>query len=208
MTAASGPTEEARVVLLRHGETAWSLSGQHTGTTDVPLTETGRDQAQDARAVVDRLGLVEPLVLASPRARAQDTARLAGLGHPETTELLVEWDYGDYEGLTTSEIRETVPGWTVWTHRCPGGETAASVQERADVVLTRATGAGRDAVLVGHGHFSRALLARWVGMPVTDGIHFSMSPAGVSVLGHEHGRRQIASMNVTAMNLGPDRAPR
>lgn len=191
-------------MLLRHGETAWSLSGQHTGSTDVPLTSAGRAQAHAARAVLERVGLVEPLVLASPRTRAQDTARLAGLGDPETSELLVEWDYGDYEGLTTPEIRRMVPGWTVWTHLCPGGEGAASVQERADAVLARAAGAGRDVVLVGHGHFSRALLARWVGLPVTDGIHFSMSPAGLSVLGHEHGRRQIASMNVTAVNLVPE----
>lgn len=199
---------EPRVVLMRHGETAWSLSGQHTGRTDVPLTPAGREQARDARSVLERLGLVDPLVLASTRARARDTAQLAGLGRPEITELLVEWDYGDYEGLTTSEIRRTEPGWTVWTHPCPGGERADSVQVRADAVLNRAADAGRDVVLVGHGHFSRALLARWVGMPVTEGIHFSMSPAGVSVLGHEHGRRQIASMNVTAMNLVPDRASR
>ena len=208
MSAEPSLPTEPRVVLMRHGETAWSLSGQHTGTTDVPLTPAGREQAREARTLLEHLGLVDPLVLASPRARAQDTAQLAGLGRPVTTELLVEWDYGDYEGLTTPEIRRRVPGWTVWTHPCPGGETASSVQVRADEVLSRAADAGRDVVLVGHGHFSRALLARWVGVPVTDGIHFSMSPAGVSVLGHEHGHRQIASMNVTVMNPVPDRALR
>ncbi len=206
MSGEHAPPDEHRVVLLRHGETAWSLSGQHTGATDVPLTDTGREQAREVGVVLERVGLVEPLVLASPRARAQDTARLAGLVAAETTELLVEWDYGEYEGLTTEEIRRTVPGWTVWTHPCPGGEGAASVQRRADEVLARATEAGRDVVLVGHGHFSRALLARWVGLPVTDGIHFNMSPAGLSVLGHEHGRRQIASMNVTAVDVAGDRA--
>lgn len=200
MSAEPSLSSERRVVLVRHGETAWSLSGQHTGITDVPLTPAGREQARDACALLERLGLVDPLVLASPRARARDTAQLAGLGRPETTELLAEWNYGDYEGLTTPEIRRRAPGWTVWTHPCPGGEAAASVQVRADAVLTRAVDAGRDVVLVGHGHFSRALLARWVGVPVTDGIHFNMSPAGVSVLGHEHGHRQIESMNVTSVH--------
>lgn len=200
MTAEPSPSTEPRVVLMRHGETEWSLSGQHTGITDVPLTPAGREQARDARALLEHLRLVDPLVLASPRARAQDTAQLAGLGRPETTELLAEWNYGDYEGLTTPEIRRRAPGWTVWTHPCPGGEAATSVQVRADTVLSRAVDTGRDVVLVGHGHFSRALLARWVGVPVTDGIHFNMSPAGVSVLGHEHGHRQIASMNVTAVD--------
>ncbi len=190
-----------RVVLLRHGETEWSLTGRHTGATDVPLTAAGREQAHDARAVLHRLDLRAPLVLSSPRVRALDTARIAGLDVAEVVDDLVEWDYGDYEGLTTPEIRETVPGWTVWTHPCPGGETAQQVQARADAALTRAITdareADRDVVLVGHGHMSRALLARWVGLPVTDGIHLSMSPAGLSVLGHEHGRRQIAAMNLT-----------
>ena len=189
--------DEARVVLLRHGETEWSLSGQHTGVTDVELTPAGRAQAQAATAVIDRLELRERLVLTSPRSRARVTAELAGLDPAEVTELLVEWDYGEYEGLTTGEIRESVPGWTVWTHPSPGGESPQQVQSRADAVLDRAVAAGTDVVLVGHGHFSRALLARWVGLPVTEGIHFSMSPAGVAVLGHEHGRRQIEKMNLT-----------
>jgi broad specificity phosphatase PhoE len=187
------------VVLLRHGETAWSLAGKHTGLTDVPLTAAGREQARETRSVLRRLALADPLALSSPRARARDTAELAGLGRPETTELLAEWDYGDYEGTTTAEIRRTVPGWTVWTHPCPGGESAESVQSRADAVLEQARAAERDVVLVGHGHFSRALLARWVGLAVTAGIHFGMSPAGVAVLGYEHGREQIMSMNIQAV---------
>lgn len=190
----------ARLVLLRHGETEWSLSGQHTGTTDVPLTTVGQEQAHDVRAVLARLDLRDPLVLTSPRTRARDTARIAGLNVDEVTDDLAEWDYGTYEGLTTAQIRESVPGWTVWTHPCPGGETPAQVQARADAALARAVAAGTDVVLVGHGHMSRALLARWVGLPVTDGIHFSMSPAGVSVLGHEHGRRQIAAMNIVPVS--------
>ncbi len=200
MTNMANDDTPARLVLLRHGETEWSLSGQHTGTTDVPLTTVGQEQAHDVRAVLARLDLQDPLVLTSPRTRARDTARIAGLHADEVTDDLVEWNYGTYEGLTTAQIRETVPGWTVWTHPCPGGETPAQVQTRADAALARAVAAGTDVVLVGHGHMSRALLARWVGLPVTDGIHFSMSPAGISVLGHEHGRRQIEAMNIVPVS--------
>ncbi len=188
-----------RVVLLRHGQTKWSQSGQHTGRSDIPLTEDGRAQAKAVGPLIARLNLVEPYVLSSPRTRARDTAELAGLVVDATTEDLVEWDYGEYEGMTTEQIRTDVPGWTVWTHPCPGGETADAVQQRADDLLGRVVGylAHRDVVLVGHGHFSRALLARWVALPVTAGIHFGMSPGGVAVLGHEHGQRQIAAMNLT-----------
>lgn len=198
-TAAQAREHQRRVVLLRHGETAWSLSGQHTGTTDVPLTEQGTAQARALVPLVASLELASPTVLTSPRQRAVDTARLAGLPAGEQTPDLGEWDYGDYEGLTTPQIRETVPGWTVWTHPCPGGETATSVRARADRVLDRARAAlaDGDVVLVGHGHFSRALLARWVGMDVTAGIHFGMSPAGLAVLGQEHGRDQIVALNIT-----------
>lgn len=197
MAPPSTPTEH-RVVLLRHGETEWSITGQHTGATDVELTGDGRGQARAAAGTLAALHLHHPLVLSSPRTRARVTAELAGVTADDLDPNLVEWDYGGYEGLTTAQIRETVPGWTVWTHPCPGGETAVQVQARADAVLTRAVAADTDVVLVGHGHFSRALLARWVGLPVTDGIHFSMAPAGVSMLGHEHGRRQITAMNITA----------
>lgn len=192
----SGPH---RIVLLRHGQTEWSESGQHTGLTDLPLTATGREQAIGLARLIAGLELVEPLVLSSPRRRAVDTAKLAGLAVEETTEDLSEWNYGDYEGLTTEQIREHTPGWTVWTHACPAGETAESVQHRADAILTRAATqtAHRDVVLVGHGHFSRTLLARWVRLAVANGIHFRMSPGGVAVLGHDHGQPQIAAMNLT-----------
>jgi probable phosphoglycerate mutase len=198
-TAASPPEPQHRVVLLRHGQTEWSQSGQHTGRTDVPLTDEGVEQARAAAELVTALRLDHPTVLTSPRARARRTAELAGLPAGEQTEDLAEWDYGEYEGLTTPQIRETVPGWTVWTHPCPGGETAEQVQERADRVLTRARAAQEhgDVVLVGHGHFSRALLARWVGMDVTAGIHFGMSPAGLAVLAQEHGQDQILALNIT-----------
>ncbi len=188
-----------RVVLLRHGQTEWSQSGQHTGRSDIPLTVACRAQAKAVAPLLARLGLVDPYVVSSPRTRALDTAMLAGLTAAETTEDLGEWGYGDYEGMTTDEIRTEVPGWTVWTHPCPGGETADSVHYRADAILARAAEqlTHRDVVLVGHGHFSRALLARWVAMPVTAGIHFGMSPGGIAVLGHEHGQPQIAAMNIT-----------
>ena len=198
-SAASPRDHQHRVILLRHGETEWSLSGQHTGTSDIPLTDDGVAQAEQVAPLVKALDLDSPTVLTSPRQRAIVTARLAGLPPGEQTTDLAEWDYGDYEGLTTPQIRETVPGWTVWTHPCPGGETASQVQDRADRVLDRARAdlLVGDVVLVGHGHFSRALLARYVGMPVTAGIHFGMSPAGIAVLGQEHGRDQIVAMNIT-----------
>ena len=200
MHNAASPTDhQRRVILLRHGQTEWSKSGQHTGRTDIPLTDEGIAQAASAAALVAALELVDPTVIASPRQRAVRTAELAGLTVDEQTEDLGEWDYGEYEGLTTAEIRETVPGWTVWTHPCPGGESAARVQARADRILARARDAleGGDVVLVGHGHFSRALLARWVGMDASAGIHLGMSPAGLAVLGQEHGRDQIVAMNIT-----------
>jgi len=191
------------VFLLRHGQTEWSQSGQHTGRTDVPLTDAGRRQARALRPLLEGFLLDDPLVLASPRKRAVDTAELAGLAVAQTTEDLAEWDYGDYEGRTTEDIRTEVAGWTVWIHPCPGGETASSVQRRADAVLARALEhtAERDVVLAGHGHFSRALVARWVALGVSHGIHFGMSPGALAVLGHEHGRRQVAALNVTALNV-------
>src|SRR5919202_1187189 len=126
--------------LLRHGETEWSLSGQHTGRTDIPLTPNGEKRAAEAGRMLAGLRGDNPLalVMSSPRSRAVRTAELAGLTVTDVTEDLAEWDYGDYEGMTTPQIRETVPGWTVWTHPCPNGETAEQVAKRADEVLGRA----------------------------------------------------------------------
>jgi broad specificity phosphatase PhoE len=192
-----------QVYLLRHGETAWSLSGKHTGRTDVPLTERGRGLAKAAGALMARLrGDTPPaLVLTSPRSRARDTAELAGLHADRVDERLSEWDYGEYEGRTTPEIRETVPGWTVWTHPCPGGETAAQVEARADSVLTAARDvlAQGDVVLVGHGQFSRVLAARWVGLPASGGVHFAMDAPSWTVLGEERGVPQLAHVNLRAL---------
>lgn len=191
-----------RVFLLRHGETEWSLSGKHTGVTDVPLTERGRGLAAAAGALGRRLlGDVAPaLVLTSPRSRARTTAELAGLHVDRVEDGLAEWDYGAYEGLTTSEIRVEDPGWTVWTHPSPGGETAEQVGRRADAVLADARAAlpRGDVVLVGHGHLSRVLMARWIGSPATEGVHFAMDPASWAVLGDERGVARLDHVNLRA----------
>lgn len=188
-----------RLLLLRHGRTEWSASGRHTGRTDVPLTAGGRRLARAAGEVGEHLLDGQPaLVLSSPRRRAVDTAELAGLAVDRVDGDLAEWDYGDYEGATTPQIRETVPGWTVWTHPCPGGETAEQIQARADAVLADVSAAlpDGDVVLVGHGHFSRVLVARWVGLPATEGRRFAMDAPAWTVLGDERGVPQIAHLNV------------
>ncbi|GAA3244510.1 acid phosphatase [Pseudonocardia petroleophila] len=192
-----------RVHLLRHGETEWSVSGRHTGRTDIPLTDHGRHLAGAAGNLGVRLrgGAAPALVLSSPRSRALVTAELAGLTVDRVDERLAEWDYGDCEGLTTPQIRETTPGWTVWSHPCPNGEDAAQVQARADAVLAdaRAARADGDVVLVGHGHFSRVLLARWIGLPATEGVRFTMDAAAWSVLGDERGEPSLVHVNLRAV---------
>lgn len=182
--------------LLRHGETEWSRSGQHTGVTDIPLTEAGERQAQAMAALI---GDVSPaLVLSSPRTRAQNTARLAGLTGVEVDDDLVEWDYGAYEGRTTEEIREQNPGWDLFTHGVPGGETLGQVTARADRVLARAarTLPEGPVVLVGHGHFSRVLGARWIGLAATGGANLMLGTAAPSLLGVYHGQPVIRHWNM------------
>lgn len=167
--------------LVRHGQTEWSRDGRHTGTTDLALTETGETSA---RALGRLLAEASPgLVLTSPLSRARETARLAGFPEAETDADLVEWDYGDYEGLTTEEIRETVPGWTVWTHPCPGGETEDQLSERIDRVVARVAAADTRALVFAHGHSLRAVAARWLGLPVAQGRMFDLDTATVSILG-------------------------
>ncbi len=168
--------------LVRHGETAWSAAGRHTSTTDLPLTDEGE---QVAKTLADRLARQSfDLVLTSPRLRARRTAELAGFPDAEISDDLVEWDYGDYEGITTPQIREGVPGWTVWTHPSPGGETAGQVGERLDRVVAQTRTVER-ALVFGHGHALRALTARWLALPVAAGAHFRLDTATVSVLGWE-----------------------
>lgn len=188
-----------RLVLLRHGETEWSKSGQHTGRTEVELTDAGRTQAKLAGRLLGELKLVDPLVISSPRQRSLVTAELAGLSIDEVTEQLAEWDYGSYEGLTTAQIQESVPDWLVWTHGCPGGESVAQVCERADAAVAMALPhmETRDVVFVSHGHFSRAVITRWVELPLTEGSRFGMITASLAVCGFEHGVRQLQALGLT-----------
>jgi broad specificity phosphatase PhoE len=176
-----GPGDE--VWLVRHGETEWSRDGRHTSTTDLPLTEEGREVAERLR---DRLHR-EPfsLVLTSPLRRARDTARLTGHGGAEVDDDLAEWDYGELEGLTTPQIRETEPGWTIWEGAVPGGESAAQVTRRLDRVMARCRAVDGRVLLFGHGHALRALAARWLELPVAEGRHLRLDTATVSVLGWE-----------------------
>lgn len=190
---------EHRLLLIRHGETEWSRSGRHTSRTDLDLTDTGREQATQTADVLARLDLDDPLVISSPRRRALDTAQLAGLQVAEVSDALVEWDYGDYEGKTTPEIRETDPQWLVWTHGCPGGESVPDVSARADRAVAMALQhlEARDVIFIGHGHFSRAVLTRWAELPLPEGIRFAMVAASVAVCGWEHGVRQISALALT-----------
>lgn len=191
--------DNRRLVLLRHGETDWSRSGQHTGRTELELTTAGRDEAAAAAEVLNTLKLEDPVVISSPRRRALITAELAGLRVDEVSELLSEWDYGCYEGLTTAEIRRTDPEWLVWTHGCVGGESVAEVSDRADAAITVALDhlTSRDVVFVGHGHFSRAVVTRWLELPLVEGARFGMTAASVAVCGFEHAVRQIAALGLT-----------
>jgi len=179
--------------IVRHGETEWSASGRHTSTTDVPLTEAGE---QAAREVGHRLaGTSFDLVLTSPRDRARRTASIAGFPDAEVDGDLAEWAYGDYEGVTTAEIRRTVPDWTVWTRPCPGGESAAQVGARLDRVVDRVREHGGRVLVFGHGHASRVLAARWLAQPVAEGRFFALDTATVSVLGYERETPVVARWN-------------
>jgi broad specificity phosphatase PhoE len=188
--------DSAQVWLVRHGETEWSKSGRHTGTTDLPLTDTGKDQARALRGML--AGVSPVLVLCSPLTRAQETARLAGLRVDEITPDLAEWNYGAYEGRTTAEIRRERPGWSLWADGAPDGETPEQVGERADRVLGRVVQAVHDGpvVVVGHGHFSRALGARWIGLPVSGGAHLALGTAAPSLLGAQYGAPLIDRWNL------------
>jgi broad specificity phosphatase PhoE len=182
MPMAAGPD----LLLVRHGETEWTLTGQHTSRTDLPLTERGETEALALRRRL--AGRVWSLVLTSPLIRAERTAELAGLDGALVDPDLLEWDYGDYEGLTTAEIRAHVPGWTIWSGPWPGGETPEQVAARADRVVARVRPcpAGTTAVVVAHGHILRVLAARWLSAPPETGRWFALGTATVSELGWEH----------------------
>jgi broad specificity phosphatase PhoE len=183
-----------KIVLVRHGETEWSASHRHTSTTDVGLTEAGRSAA---RVLGERLADRRfALVLVSPRARARETSRLAGLpGRAQVDADLVEIDYGDYEGRTTPEIRDERPGWSLWRDGAPGGETLAQAGERADRVLARALAAGGDVALFAHGHILRVIASRWLELPPEHGVSFALDTASLSELGFERENRVIRLWN-------------
>ena len=177
------PAITTELWLVRHGETEWSRDGKHTSTTDLPLTEHG---IEVARELAPRLEDVEfAQVLTSPRQRARVTAELVGFPDATVDEDLVEWAYGDYEGVTTNEIRKVVPGWTVWSHPVPGGETPAQVTERLDRVIAKVRANSGRTLVFAHGHSLRALTARWLEQPVTDGRYFRLDTSTLSVLGYE-----------------------
>ncbi|WP_242088269.1 histidine phosphatase family protein [Curtobacterium sp. DN_7.5] len=189
------------LVLVRHGETEWSKSGQHTGRTDIPLTENGVEQAERAgRFLADR---TFALALSSPLQRARDTAGLVGVD-PELDEDLLEWDYGAYEGLTTPQIKVLRHGpWDLWTDGVPAGgtpgENAAEVRVRVERILNRARpvlAEGQDAIVVAHGHVLRALGAAWIRLAPQDGAVLKLGTASVSILGYEHGRPVIDAWNI------------
>ena len=169
---------------MRHGETEWTLTGQHTGHTDIPLTEQGRDESRALCAELSQRTFAA--VYSSPMSRALETCRLAGLGDVcETAEDLMEWDYGEYEGLTTAEIREQKPKWSLWLDGAPGGESAADVGARADRLVKDVRTLEGDVAVFGHGHLLRVLAARWVGLAPADGRLLALDPATISVLGYE-----------------------
>jgi probable phosphoglycerate mutase len=188
------PTQE--IWLVRHAETEWSLRGLHTGRTDVSLTDPGRARARELAAVLRDRRFA--LVLTSPLGRARETAALAGLGEAaQPREDLMEWDYGDYEGITTAEIRETDPDWYLWRDGVPGGETADEVAARCDRIIAEVRSVDGDVAIVAHGHVLRALSARWVEEPVRLGGRLFLSTGSYSVLGFEREVRVIRHWNMT-----------
>ncbi|MGP0031376.1 MAG: histidine phosphatase family protein [Acidimicrobiales bacterium] len=188
-----------RLALLRHGATEWTLSGRHTGRTDLPLLDEGRRQAKVAGQALGTLSF--GLVLTSPLRRAADTCALAGFdGEPEPD--LLEWDYGAYEGRTTVEIRAERPGWTLWADGVPDGERAADVGRRADRVIERARRSEADTLCVAHGHLLRVLAARWLGLPPVAGRLFSLGAGAVSLLGWERETPVVEVWNRLPEGLG------
>lgn len=187
--------DAAELVLVRHGETEWSLSGKHTGRTDIPLTTNGEHGAEATGWVLARWRFSH--VFTSPLGRAQETCRLGGLGdQAEVRDDLLEWDYGDYEGRTTADIRRERPGWSLWGEGPLGGETVDQVGARADRVIAEAAASPAPVAIFAHGHILRVLTARWLGLEADAGRLFALDPSTISILGHERETRVIRSWNL------------
>ena len=182
-------------VLVRHAETGWSLAGRHTGRTDLPLTEHGRSRA---RSLAGRLATRQfELVLVSPARRARETCELCGLGErARVREELHEWDYGEYEGLTSAQIEARRPGWSLWRDGCPGGESPAQVGARADRVIAELRAARGDVAVFSHGHMLRVLGARWIELAPAQGSRLRLGTAALCVLGHEHELATLTHWNL------------
>jgi broad specificity phosphatase PhoE len=190
-----------RVFAIRHGETAWSLSGQHTGTTDIPLTDNGRRLATQLRPVLSKESFA--CVLTSPLKRARETCELAGLATAATVEAdLVEWNYGKYEGLTPAQIHATAPGWLIFRDGCPGGETPAHVAARVDRVIKRVRDVEGDVAVFAHGHVLRVLVARWLGLPASAGRLFLIDTGTLNVLSYYRGLPALKTWNAPALDPG------
>jgi broad specificity phosphatase PhoE len=197
----SATPPETRLVLVRHGETEWSRSGRHTGRTDIPLTDRGREQAVQLGR--ELRGRTFSRVLSSPLERARETCRLAGFGdRVELIDDLREWDYGAYEGRTRLEISRDVPGWTVWTHPMLDGESLEDLDRRADRVIAAILPVGGDVLIFSHGHFLRVLAARWIEQPAELGSRLELATATLSELGWEQDRRVIEGWNGTNDRVG------
>ena len=185
---------QQQVYLIRHGETEWSLTGQHTGITDLPLTENGRILAKRLEPILAKQTFV--MVLTSPLKRARDTCELSGLGAAAQVDNdLVEWNYGEYEGLTSREIREKAPGWLLFEHGCPGGETPEQVGERADRIIARARRQQGNVALFAHGHLLRVVAARWLGFAAGVGRHFLLDTGTLNILSYYQGIPAIKEWN-------------
>jgi probable phosphoglycerate mutase len=190
------------VFAIRHGETEWSLNGRHTGTTDIPLTDNGRRLAELLRPALSRRTFA--LVLVSPLQRARETCELAGVaGRAIIDPDLVEWDYGQYEGLTPREIDRQAPGWLIFRDGCPGGESPEQVGARADRVIVRARAVEGDVALFAHGHVLRVLVARWLGLPAGAGQHFLLDTGTFSVLADYHGVPALKTWNAPVIGYVP-----